>query len=147
MSKPELRVHRLRPSASLPRRMSAQSAGYDLSACLDAPVRLDRGARALIPTGIALAISPGYEGQIRPRSGLALRDGISILNAPGTIDADYRGEVGVILINLGEEPFIVRHGDRIAQLVLSAVVLPELEEVSELPEAERGDGGFGSTGV
>ena len=145
---PSLAVQRLDPQAALPRRMSAAAAGLDLAACLrGGPVVLAPGARALIPTGIALAIPPGYEGQVRPRSGLALRHGISIVNAPGTIDADYRGELKVLLINLGSEPFAVAHGDRIAQLVVAPVAMAEPFEVEELPAALRGGGGFGSTGV
>jgi dUTP pyrophosphatase len=143
-----LQIKRLSAHAQLPRRMSAHAAGLDLAACLPEgePIRLDPGARALIPTGLALAIPAGFEAQVRPRSGLALRHGISVLNAPGTIDADYRGELKVILVNLGAEPFDVAHGERIAQLVVAAVASPELVEVEELPPAERGDGGFGSTG-
>lgn len=145
---PSLAVQRIDPQAALPRRMSAEAAGLDLAACLPGgPVVLAPGARALIPTGIALAIPPGYEGQVRPRSGLALRHGISIVNAPGTIDADYRGELKVLLINLGSEPFAVEHGDRIAQLVVAPVAMAELLEVEALPAALRGGGGFGSTGV
>jgi len=145
---PSLPVRRLDPQAALPRRMSAEAAGLDLAACLPGgPLVLAPGARALIPTGIALAIPPGYEGQVRPRSGLALRHGISIVNAPGTIDADYRGELKVLLINLGSEPFAVAHGDRIAQLVVAPVAMAEPFEVEELPAALRGGGGFGSTGV
>ena len=104
------------------------------------------GARELVPTGLALAIPVGYEGQVRPRSGLALRHGITIPNSPGTIDADYRGELKVILHNLGAEPFEIRHGERIAQLVLAQVAALEPVEVEALPDAARGDGGFGSTG-
>ncbi len=145
---PSLAVHRIDPLAALPRRMSAEAAGLDLAACLPGGgVVLAPGARALIPTGIALAIPPGFEGQVRPRSGLALRHGISIVNSPGTIDADYRGELKVLLINLGSEPFAVEHGDRIAQLVVAPVAMAELREVGELPAAARGGGGFGSTGV
>lgn len=145
---PSVQIKRLSARAQLPRRMSAHAAGLDLAACLpeDAPIRLDPGARALIPTGLALAIEPGYEAQVRPRSGLALRHGISVLNAPGTIDADYRGELKVILVNHGTEPFVVAHGERVAQLVVAAVASPELVEVEELPPAERGEDGFGSTG-
>ena len=145
---PSFRVRRLHPEAALPRRMSEHSAGLDLAACL-----VDRklfviapGDRALVPTGLALAIPIGYEGQVRPRSGLALRHGITVANSPGTIDADYRGELKVILINLGVEPFEIRHGERIAQLILAPVALLEVREVDVLPVAERGDGGFGSTG-
>lgn len=144
---PPLRILRLHPDAVLPQRMSAGAAGLDLSACLpDGPRSLNPGERCLVPTGLALAIPEGYEGQVRPRSGLALRHGLSIVNAPGTIDADYRGELKVILINLGGEPFTVRHGERIAQLVVAPVAHLRVQEVDQLPPAERGAGGFGSTG-
>jgi dUTP pyrophosphatase len=103
--------------------------------------------RARIPTGLALEIPPGYEAQIRPRSGLAARNGVTVLNAPGTVDSDYRGELGVILINLGEEPFTARDGDRIAQIVIAPVVRARMVEAASLSETERGEGGFGSTGV
>ncbi len=128
--------------------MSEHSAGLDLAACLVDRERIviAPGCRVLVPTGLALAIPIGYEGQVRPRSGLALRHGITVANSPGTIDADYRGELKVILINLGVEPFEVRHGERIAQLVLASVALLEPLEVDVLPEAARGEGGFGSTG-
>lgn len=131
----------------VPTRASAHAAGFDLRAAVDEPVVLEPGARALIPTGISVAIPPGYEGQVRPRSGLAVRNGIGLVNAPGTIDADYRGEVRVIAINLGQEPFTVRRGDRIAQLVIAPLLEVELEPVAELAETARGSGGFGSTGV
>lgn len=144
---PELQVARLRAEASLPRRMSEAAAGLDLYACLpDGSLTIEPGERVLVPTGIAVAIPPGHEGQVRARSGLALRHGIAIPNAPGTIDADYRGELQVILVNLGREPFRVEHGDRIAQLVVAPVAMCELREVEVLPAAERGSGGFGSTG-
>ena len=123
------------------------SAGIDLRAAVDSEVVLQPGERKLIPTGLRLAIPEGYEGQIRPRSGLALRNGISIVNAPGTIDSDYRGPVQIILINQGEEPFTVRRGDRIAQLVISPVVRAGLVESDSLPETARNEGGFGHTGV
>lgn len=141
-----VRIKRLRQDAILPRRHSADAAGLDLAAALDEPVVLAPGARAAVPTGLALAIPRGYEGQIRPRSGLALRHGVTCLNAPGTIDADYRGEVKVILVNHGDEPFVVRSGERIAQLVIAPVAGAELVEVAELDDTERGGGGFGSTG-
>jgi dUTP pyrophosphatase len=131
----------------LPSPASPGSAGFDLRAAVDGEVVIRPGERLLVPTGLVLEIPPGWEGQVRPRSGLALRHGIAIVNAPGTIDSDYRGEVGVILINLGETPFPVKRGDRIAQLVLSPVQRVEWEEAEELEESGRGDGGFGSTGV
>lgn len=145
---PPVLVRRLHPAAVLPQRMSEAAAGLDLAACLpDGPIRLAPGERRLVPTGIALAIPLGYEGQVRPRSGLALRHGLSIVNAPGTIDADYRGELKVILINLGAEPVELRHGERIAQLVVAPVAMAAVVEVDTLPESGRGAGGFGSTGV
>jgi len=118
----------------------------DLLAAVKEPVILKPMERALIPTGIAIEIPPGYEAQIRPRSGLAIRHGITLLNTPGTIDADYRGEIKVIVINLGSEDFVIKRGDRIAQMVICPVVKVELQEVEELSSTERSDGGFGSTG-
>jgi dUTP pyrophosphatase len=147
MTPPELLFQRLHPEAAVPRRMSEGAAGLDLAACLPGgSVRLAPGERRLVPTGLALAIPPGYEGQVRPRSGLALRHGIAIVNAPGTIDADYRGELQVILINLGDAPFEIHHGDRIAQLVVAPVAHLTTHVVETLPPAARGVGGFGSTG-
>ena len=145
-----LRVRRL-PHAeglALPAYETAQSAGMDLRAAVpaDAPVTLEPGDRALIPTGLQIALEPGQEAQVRPRSGLALKHGITCLNSPGTIDADYRGEVGVILINHGREPFVVARGERIAQLVVAAFVQAAPVEVEALDETARGAGGFGSTG-
>ena len=131
----------------IPARASEHAAGFDLRAAVDAPLTLAPGERALVPTGISVAIPPGYEGQIRPRSGLAIRHGIALVNAPGTIDADYRGEVQVIAINLGGEAFTIARGDRIAQLVIGPVLEVALEAVEELGETVRGSGGFGSTGV
>jgi dUTP pyrophosphatase len=126
--------------------MSAHAAGLDLAAALDQPLILAPGARALVPTGLAVAIPVGHEGQVRPRSGLALRHGVTCLNSPGTIDADYRGEVQVLLINHGQEPFTVESGERIAQLVISPVAQARVVLVEELDATERGSGGFGSTG-
>ena len=123
-----------------------QAAGSDLSARLDSDLVLQPGDRAAVPTGLVFEIPPGYEGQVRPRSGLALKHGITILNTPGTIDSDYRGEVKVILVNLGSEPYTVHRGDRIAQILFSPVIQAEFIPVMELNESERGDGGFGSTG-
>jgi dUTP pyrophosphatase len=144
-----VRVRRL-PAARdlpLPAAASAGSSGCDLRAALAGEVVLRPGERLLVPTGLALEIPPGWEGQVRPRSGLALRHGIGMVNAPGTIDSDYRGEVGVLLINLGAEPFTLRRGDRIAQLVIARVESVEWEEAEALDGSERGEGGFGSTGV
>lgn len=128
---------------------TAEAAGMDLSAAVPdgAPVTLQPGERAAIPTGIALAIPQGFEGQVRPRSGLALKHAVTVLNAPGTIDADYRGEVQVILVNFGTEPFTVTRGMRIAQLVFAPVVRAAMQEVSSLETTARGEGGFGSTGI
>ncbi len=125
---------------------SAGSAGCDLRAAVEDDLVLPPGGRAAVPTGLVLAIPPGWEGQVRPRSGLALRHGVTLPNAPGTIDSDYRGEVQVLLVNLGDAPFTVRRGDRIAQLVLARVGRAEWEEAEDLGETERGEGGFGSTG-
>lgn len=144
-----VRIQRL-PAARdlpLPSHASPGSAGFDLRAALAAEVVLRPGERLLVPTGLVLEIPPGWEGQVRPRSGLALRHGIGIANAPGTIDSDYRGEVAVILVNLGEAPFRLKRGDRIAQLVISRVETVEWEEADALGESHRGDGGFGSTGI
>jgi dUTP pyrophosphatase len=127
--------------------MSEQAAGLDVAAALDAPVTLQPGERALVPAGFAMALPPGFEAQTRPRSGLAVRHGITVLNAPGTIDADYRGEVKIVLINLGQEPFEVQPGMRVAQLVVAPVTRCELTVVTELEDTARGQGGFGSTGV
>ncbi|WP_410510875.1 dUTP diphosphatase [Paenibacillus sp. BR2-3] len=130
----------------LPRKMSEQASGYDLFAAVEAEVMLAPGERALIPTGIALAMPDGLEAQIRPRSGLALKHGITCLNTPGTIDADYRGEIKVLLINLGQEPFAISRNERIAQMVFQAVPTVTLVEVEQLSDTERGAGGFGHTG-
>jgi len=132
---------------SLPEYMTKGSSGMDLFASLDEEVTLQPGERKMIPTGISLAIPEGFEGQIRPRSGLAIQRGITILNAPGTIDSDYRGEIKVLLINLGNEPYTVKNRDRIAQLVISPVSRANLVEAEELPSSERQEGGFGHTGI
>ena len=143
-----IQIRRLRDeSASVPTQMTAGAAGCDVSAAISASLSLAPGARMLVPTGLAIAIPAGFEGQIRPRSGRAVADGLTVLNAPGTIDADYRGEVKVLLINLGEQPVEVRPGDRIAQLVIAPVVRVDWQEVRELPPSGRGAGGFGSTGM
>ncbi len=142
----KLLVKRLGHARGLPRYMSEQAAGMDLPAAIETPLTLAPGERALVPTGLALAIPPGYEGQVRPRSGLAAKHGLTLLNAPGTIDADYRGEVKVILINLGSEPVTISPGQRIAQLVIAPVTRAELTEVDELPPTPRGEGGFGHSG-
>jgi dUTP pyrophosphatase len=131
----------------LPSYMSEHAAGADLCAALETELTLAPGARALVPTGLSIALPAGFEAQIRPRSGLALRHGITCLNAPGTIDADYRGPIGVILANLGSAPVTIRRGDRIAQLVVAPVSRAQFDLVEELPESTRAGGGFGSTGV
>jgi dUTP pyrophosphatase len=131
----------------LPQYMTPHAAGMDLCACLEgSEIILQPGHWQLIPTGVAIALPQGFEAEVRPRSGLALQHGVTLLNAPGTIDADYRGEVGCIMINLGKEPFVVQDGDRIAQLVIHQVSRAELVEQQELPESSRGEGGFGHTG-
>lgn len=147
---PKVKVVRLAHAAglSLPAYQSAGAAGLDLVAAVaeNAPVAIDPGKRALVPTGLTMEIPRGYEGQVRPRSGLAARHGITVLNSPGTIDADYRGEVQVILVNLGDAPFTVVRGERIAQLVVAPVVQASLVETKALEATARGAGGFGSTG-
>jgi dUTP pyrophosphatase len=144
-----IRVKRM-PSGEglgLPVAASIGASGLDLLACIDEPVDLEPGRAKLIPAGICLEIPRGVEGQVRPRSGLALRHGVTVLNSPGTIDSDYRGEVGVILINHGREPLRIKRGDRIAQLVFCPVTPVVLEESEDLRGSERGDGGFGHTGI
>lgn len=131
----------------LPRFETEQAAGVDLRAAIDTPITLAPGTRQLIPTGFCMALPPGYEAQVRPRSGLALKHGITVLNSPGTIDADYRGEVGVLLINHGDKDFTVARGDRFAQMVIAPVTQGQFELVSELSETGRGSGGYGSTGT
>lgn len=131
----------------IPRYHSQTASGADLLACITEPIVLAPGKRALIPTGVWLEIPPGFEGQVRPRSGLAINYGVTTLNSPGTIDADYRGEIKVILINLGEEPFTIRPKDRIAQLVIAPVLQAEFELTETLNQTKRAAGGFGSTGV
>jgi dUTP pyrophosphatase len=141
-----VRVCLLEHAVSPPSYQTDHAAGMDLVAAVPDSVEIAAGAIAAVPTGLRIEIPPGYEGQVRPRSGLAARHGIGIPNAPGTIDADYRGEVQVLLVNLGSAPYVVRRGDRIAQLVVAPVVRASLEVVSELTETARGAGGFGHTG-
>jgi dUTP pyrophosphatase len=126
--------------------MSAGAAGLDLASAADGPIELAPGGRVAVPTGLAFAIPHGFEGQVRPRSGLARKFGVTVTNAPGTIDSDYRGEVQVLLVNLGSEPYVVKPGDRIAQLVIAPVSIAELEEATSLDDTVRGAGGFGHTG-
>lgn len=142
---PTVRIKRLR-EVELPRYQSADAAGFDLIAAINEELVLRPLERIAIPTGIALEIPAGFEGQVRPRSGRALSEGLALINAPGTIDADYRGEVKVILVNLGSEPLMIQPGDRIAQLIIAPVVRATLLEVQELASTGRGDGGFGHTG-
>jgi len=148
MMRTKLRVRRLRESATIPEYKSELAAGLDLSACLGPgeSVVLEPGEIRLIPTGVAIAIEPGYEGQVRPRSGLSGKHGVTLPNAPGTIDADYRGEVLVPMINLGQKAFTVEDGMRVAQLVIAPIAHAAIEVVDELDNTARGDGGFGSTG-
>ena len=134
------------PGAKLPRYMTEHAAGMDIHAAVAEDMIIKPGERVLVGTGLAVAIPPGYEAQIRPRSGLAIRDGITLLNSPGTIDADYRGEIKIIMINHGRENFIVKSGDRLAQMIIAPVVRCCWEEVPELGESQRGSGGFGHTG-
>ena len=146
-------LKRLRPSAQsvdLPSYATTGSAGLDIRACLEPDqscLTIEPGKRMAVPTGLAIALPSGTEAQIRPRSGLALKKGITCLNTPGTIDSDYRGEIKIILANLGDQTFMVRHGDRIAQMVIAPYIRAELHLVEELGDTERGAGGFGSTGI
>jgi dUTP pyrophosphatase len=149
MEQVKIYIRRIKKSypTSLPQYMTEGSSGMDLFASLEEEVIINPGERKLIPTGISIAIPEGFEGQIRPRSGLAIQKGIGMVNAPGTIDSDYRGEVGVLLINFGNTPFHIRNGERIAQMVISPVFRSILVEVEDLPPTRRQGGGFGSTGV
>jgi dUTP pyrophosphatase len=143
----QILVKRLHPSAILPQYMSSGAAGCDVTACLEAPVELAPLGRAAVPTGLALEIPHGYEVQVRPRSGLAIKKGLTIVNAPGTIDSDYRGEVKVLLVNLSTETVWVENGERIAQLIMQKVEQADWAWTEELTATERGAGGFGSTGI
>ena len=140
-------IKRLSKDVSLPKYETIGSSGMDLAANITAKIKIGPGETVIIPTGIALSIPKGFEVQIRPRSGLSAKKGISVLNTPGTIDADYRGEIKVILINLGKEKFLIENGNRIAQMVVCPVTQVKMEEVDELSETSRGAGGFGSTGI
>jgi dUTP pyrophosphatase len=142
----QLKIKRL-SDIPMPKYQSEHAAGMDLHAAVKETVVLQPGQSGLIPTGISISLPIGFEAQIRPRSGLALKNQISIVNTPGTVDADYRGEIGVILINHGKNSFTVNHGDRIAQMIINKIEKPEIVEVTELDETDRGAGGFGSTGV
>lgn len=145
-ARPVLKFKRLRATAVIPQYMTAGAAGLDLTSAEETAIPLAPGARGGVPTGLAMAIPVGFEGQVRPRSGLASRHGVTVVNAPGTIDSDYRGEIVVWLVNMGTAPFVVEPGARIAQLVIAPVVQVQLEELTELSETTRGTGGFGSTG-
>jgi dUTP pyrophosphatase len=149
MEQVTIHIRRLKKNhpISLPRYMTEGSSGMDLFASVEEEVTLMPGERQLVPTGISVAIPEGFEGQIRPRSGLAIQKGIGLVNGPGTIDSDYRGEVGILLINFGKEPFTIRNGERIAQMVISQVIRPTLVEVDDLPPTRRQEGGFGHTGI
>ena len=143
----KIQIKKLSRSVLTPAYETAGSSGMDVAAYINNNIVINPGEKALVPTGFLIAIPKGYEVQIRPRSGLAAKKNITVLNTPGTIDADYRGEIKVILINLGKEKFVVENGDRIAQMIVCPVVKAKLEEVNELSDTERGSGGFGSTGT
>lgn len=147
MTSPILKFRRVRETAVLPRYMTAGAAGMDLCAALDSSIQIRPGERTLVPTGLSMELPFGFEGQVRPRSGLALKLGLSMVNTPGTIDADYRGEVGIILINLGQEPITIEPGDRVAQLVIAPVVQATIVEAEQLSDSTRAEGGFGHTGI
>lgn len=150
MSAPELKITLLDPAlATLPRYASDGAAGLDLAAALQAPMSIAPGERVAVPTGLAIALPQGHEGQVRPRSGLAIKHGVTVVNAPGTIDEDYRGEIKVLLVNLSKDAHVIQHGDRIAQLVVCPVTRVDVRQVlsvEALGETSRGQGGFGSTG-
>lgn len=143
----KLKIHKLNPEAILPSYATGGAAGLDVSACLDEPVIIQPLSTGIIPTGLAVDLQHGYEIQVRPRSGLAFKNGVTILNTPGTIDSDYRGEIKVCLINLGKEPFAVTDGMRIGQLIVAPVIQVSVELVDTISETDRGTGGFGSTGL
>ena len=143
---PEIKIKKLHPKAEIPHYMTELAAGMDIQALVEESIILLPGQRCLVPTGLAMAIPAGFEVQVRPRSGLALKSGIALVNSPGTIDADYRGEIRIIMINLGNEKFTINSGDRIAQLVVAPVCQAKITVVSELPDTVRGAGGFGHTG-
>jgi dUTP pyrophosphatase len=144
--RPVVRIKKLRPDAVVPKYVTEHAAGLDLCAAIDAPIELAPGARTSVPTGLAMEIAPGFEAQVRPRSGLAREHGITLVNSPGTIDADYRGEIAILVINHGDKLVRIEAGQRIGQLVIAPVVRAELVVVDELSDTKRGTGGFGSTG-
>ena len=139
-------IKKLNPYVQLPKYKTTGASGMDLMACIEKPIKLKPGKSCLVPTGLSVAFPEKYEIQIRPRSGLAAKNNISVLNTPGTIDSDYRGEIKIILFNHGSENFIINNKDRVAQMVLTPIIKMELEETNELPDSIRGEGGFGSTG-
>ena len=143
----KIKIKKLSNEVSIPKYETPGSSGMDLSACIEQDVIINPGDKAIIPTGFSLSIPEGYEVQIRPRSGLAAKKGITVLNTPGTIDSDYRGEIKVILINLSQDMFYVKNGERIAQMVVCPIQQAIVEEVEDLSETNRGSGGFGSTGI
>ena len=143
----QVKIKKLHPQAVIPAYMTEHAAGLDLCTVIEAPVVLAPGERTLLPTGLAMEIPPGFEGQVRPRSGLALKKGVALVNSPGTIDADYRGEIGIIIINHGVEPVEFLPGDRVAQLIIAPVTQAVLVEVDDLDDSVRSSGGFGHTGV
>jgi dUTP pyrophosphatase len=151
MNKLRLQIRRLNPEKDqdlpIPEYMSPGSSGLDLPVAIESEITLSPGEIRLIPTGLAMAIPIGFEGQIRPRSGLALKHGISLINTPGTIDSDYRGEIGLAVINLGQKPYTIRRGDRLAQLVLHKVYQADIQVVDNLDTTDRADGGFGHSGI
>ncbi len=146
MSQPLVQIKKLHSKANVPQYMTTLAAGMDICACIEDDQVIKPGERALVPTGLAFAIPEGFEIQVRPRSGLAIKHGISLVNSPGTIDADYRGEVAIIIINHGQNDFTIQHGDRVAQVVVAPVCKAQIQVVSELSETDRGQGGFGHTG-
>ena len=147
MKQPRVKIKKLHPDAQVPRYMTDFAAGLDIHALPQQTIHLHPGDRCLVPTGLAMDIPPGFEVQVRPRSGLAIKHGVTLVNTPGTIDADYRGEIRVIMINHGQDVFKISAGDRIAQLIVAPVCQAVLEEVDELTETARGSGGFGHTGM
>ncbi len=147
MEKIRIKIKKLSENAKIPEYMTELSAGMDIFACIDKEIPIEPLERKLIPTGIAISLPANYEAQIRPRSGLAIKHGITLLNTPGTIDADYRGEIKIILINLSNKRFIIKNGDRIAQMIINKVEKAYFQVVTELDSTERGEAGFGSTGI
>ena len=146
MPQPNVRFCRLRPAAVLPRYMTEGAAGMDLASAADGTMTIAPGQRLGVPTGWSMELPSGYEAQVRPRSGMALRHGVTVVNAPGTIDSDYRGEIVVLLVNLGQEAYTIMPGDRVAQMVIAPFVQVAVQEVTELSQTVRGEGGFGHTG-